>query len=85
MPGTMSAIAKSAEVIDVLRSGPSSGGLRLAGLVFFGVALLGVIGMWFLFRREAGPPWARQTKPHWIQDKPRLGRGKQDNKSKKKK
>jgi hypothetical protein len=52
------------------------GGLRLAGIVFFAVAILGVIGLWILFRREAGPPWARQTRPHWAKaDRPRLGSG----------
>jgi hypothetical protein len=71
------ATALAAEVIGIIQNGGSSGGLRLAGLVFFGVAVLGVLGMWYIFRREAGPPWARQTTPHWVKgsDRRRLGRG----------
>lgn len=72
-----SALNYAASVIDTINSGSSVGGLRLAGVVFFGVALAGVIGMWIMFRRQAGPPWARQSKPHWIKgDQRRLGGGK---------
>jgi hypothetical protein len=72
-----SALNYAASVIDTSSSGSSVGGLRLAGVVFFGVALAGVIGMWVMFRRQAGPPWARQSKPHWIKgDQRRLGGGK---------
>jgi len=72
------AINKSAAAIETINSGASVGGLRLAGLVFFGVALLGVAGLWIVFRRQSGPSWARQTKPHWMKndDRPRLGSGK---------
>jgi hypothetical protein len=70
------ALNKSAAVIDTIHGGSSVGGLRLAGIVFFAVALLGVIGLWIVFRREAGPPWARQSRPHWAKgDRPRLGSG----------
>jgi hypothetical protein len=71
------AIKRSAAAIETVKGGASVGGLRLAGVVFFGVALLGVIGLWLVFRRQAGPSWARQTKPHWMKDeRPRLGGGK---------
>jgi hypothetical protein len=56
---------KSSEVVSLINNGASSGGLRLAGLVFFGVAVLGVLGLWVILRRQSGPPWARQSKPHW--------------------
>jgi hypothetical protein len=70
------ALNKSAAVIDTIHGGSSVGGLRLAGIVFFAVAILGVIGLWIVFRREAGPPWARQSRPHWAKaDRPRLGSG----------
>ena len=61
-------------ITDIPRSGMRAGGLRLAGLVFFGIAVLGVLGMWLLFRRQAGPSWARQTTPHWIEERSRLSR-----------
>ena len=71
------ALNKSAAAIETINGGASVGGLRLAGIVFFGVALLGVIGLWIVFRRQSGPSWARQTKPHWVKnDRPRLGGGK---------
>lgn len=71
------ALNKSAAVIGTINGGSSVGGLRLAGIVFFAVALLGVIGMWVVFRRQSGPSWARQTKPHWVKsDRPQLGSGK---------
>ena len=40
------ALNKAAAVIDTINSGSSVGGLRLAGIVFFGVALVGIIGLW---------------------------------------
>ena len=74
------ALNKSAAVIDTIQGGSSVGGLRLAGIVFFAVALLGVIGLWVVFRREAGPPWARQSRPHWAKsDRPRIGSGRLGN------
>jgi hypothetical protein len=63
------AFNKSAEVLDVMGSASSSGGLRLAGLVFFAVAVLGVLGLWVVLRRQAGPSWARQSTPHWMEQK----------------
>ncbi len=71
------ALEKAATVIDTINGASSVGGLRVAGIVFFGVALAGIIGMWIIFRRQAGPPWARQSKPHWLKgDRRRLGSGK---------
>lgn len=61
------AIKKSTEVVAVIESGSSSGSLRLAGIVFFGIAVLGVLGLWVILRRQSGPSWARQTRPHWIE------------------
>ena len=61
------AINKSREVIDLIDAGSSSGSLRLAGIVFFGIAVLGVLGLWVILRRQSGPSWARQSKPHWIE------------------
>lgn len=80
------AFNRAVQVIDTLNSAASSGGLRLAGVVFLGVAVLGVLGLWLMLRREAGPPWARQTKPHWVEDKgSRWGKSKdKDNKNKNK-
>ena len=76
------ALSRAAEVIDVMNSGSSSGGLRLAGLVFLGLAVMGVMGLWVMLRRQRGPSWARQTRPHWVdkEDGPRwrLGSGKKD-------
>jgi hypothetical protein len=70
-------------VIDTLNSAGSSGGLRLAGIVFLGVAIVGVLGLWLMLRREAGPPWARSSTPHWVEKKPkRLGSGKDKSKGK---
>jgi hypothetical protein len=69
------ALDRSTEVIDTLNSASSSGGLRLAGIVFMGVAILGVLGLWLMLRREAGPPWARHTTPHWVDKKPSRWRG----------
>jgi len=63
------ATAKSAEVIEVIRGGSGAGGLRLAGIVLFGIAVIGLLGLWWLLRRQAGPAWARQTTPHWIEDR----------------
>ena len=44
---------------------PRNGGLRLAGIVFLIVAIIGVLGLWWLFRRNQGPPWARNGRPPW--------------------
>jgi hypothetical protein len=79
------AISKSNEVISAINGGQSAGSLRLAGLVFFGVAVIGVLGLWVMLRRQSGPSWARSTKPHWVEggDKNKrglLGRGKKDDK-----
>jgi hypothetical protein len=62
-------LANAAKVIDTINSAQASGGLRLAGIVFLGVALMGVLGLWLVMRREAGPPWARQSTPHWVDKK----------------
>ncbi len=73
------AFTQAAIVINAVNSASSDGGLRLAGVIFLGVAIVGVLGLWLMLRREAGPPWARQTKPHWVDDKKDrrlLGRGK---------
>ncbi len=74
------AVNKSTEAISKLDGGASSGSLRLAGLVFFGVAVLGVLGLWVMLRRQAGPSWARSSTPHWMEDgsskRGLLGRGK---------
>lgn len=73
------AFNKSAEVIDVLNGASSAGSLRLAGVVFVGIAVLGVLGLWLMIRRDSGPPWARQKKPHWVEDSgSRWRRGKKD-------
>ncbi|MEA2027214.1 MAG: hypothetical protein U9O18_11030, partial [Chloroflexota bacterium] len=73
------AINKSTAVISTISNGSSSGSLRLGGLVFFGVAVLGVLGLWVMLRRQAGPSWARQTTPHWVQKSgSRFGRKKKD-------
>jgi hypothetical protein len=65
------AINAAAVVNATYHNAPSVGGLRLAGIIFFFVAIVGVAGLWFLLRREAGPPWARQRKPHWLKDQNR--------------
>ncbi len=73
------ALALSGEVLSVLEGGSASGSLRLAGLVFFGIAVLGVLGLWIILRRQAGPSWARSSKPHWMEGGGKrglLGRGK---------
>jgi len=73
------ALAKSTDVIKAIQGGSSAGSLRLAGIVFFGVAIIGVAGLWLMLRRQHGPPWARSTKPHWVDDGEKrrlLGRGK---------
>jgi hypothetical protein len=71
------ALNLAASVIDTVNGGSSVGGLRVAGVVFFAVALGGIIGMFIVFRRQAGPSWARQTKPHWVKgERRRLGGGK---------
>jgi hypothetical protein len=71
----------AATVNNTMHNASSVGGLRLAGVIFFVVAIVGIGGLWFLLRREAGPPWARQRKPHWLkEDKPKLGSGKDKDK-----
>jgi hypothetical protein len=65
------AINAAAVVNATYHNASSVGGLRLAGIIFFFVAIVGVAGLWFLMRREAGPPWARQRKPHWLKDQNR--------------
>jgi hypothetical protein len=52
-------------VIKAINDAASSGGLRLIGLVFLGVAILGVLGLFVIFRRDSGPPWAKNGKPPW--------------------
>jgi hypothetical protein len=76
------AFDRSVQVIDTLNSASSSGGLRLAGIVFLGVAIVGVLGLWLMLRREAGPPWARQSTPHWVEKKPSRWRKGDDDKDK---
>ncbi len=67
----------AATVIETINGAGGVGGLRLAGVIFFGVAMAGIIGMWVVFRRQRGPSWARQSKPHWIKnDRKRLRGGK---------
>lgn len=79
------ALSLAASAIDTINGGASVGGLRVAGVIFFGVALAGVLGMWIVFRRQAGPPWARQSKPHWLKnERKRLGPGKPPDKPGKK-
>ncbi len=74
------AIQLSGDAIHTLQGGSSAGSLRLIGIVFFGVAVLGVLGLWVMLRRQAGPSWARSTKPHWVEGgegkRGLLGRGK---------
>ncbi|MGD8683296.1 MAG: hypothetical protein PVG27_05070 [Chloroflexota bacterium] len=62
------AINKSNEAIQAIEGGAGAGSLRLAGIVFFGVAVLGVLGLWVMLRRQRGPSWARSTTPHWIEN-----------------
>jgi hypothetical protein len=59
------ATSEAVSVIDIIRSGSSNGGLRLIGIVFLGIAILGVLGLFLIFRRDAGPPWAKHGKPPW--------------------
>jgi hypothetical protein len=76
------ALTKAADVIKTIDGATSAGSLRLAGIVFFGVAVIGVAGLWLMLRRQAGPSWARSTKPHWVKEEEQkqkrglLGRGK---------
>ncbi len=75
------ALTKAADVIKTIDGGSSAGSLRLAGIVFFGVAVIGVAGLWIMLRRQAGPSWARSTTPHWVKEEEQknrrglLGRG----------
>lgn len=81
------AIQKANEAILTLQGGEAAGSLRLAGIIFFGVAVLGVLGLWVMLRRQAGPSWARSTKPHWVDKEEKGGffgrRKKKDTKGKK--
>ena len=73
------ALGRSSDVINTVNGGSGTGSLRLAGIIFFGVAVIGVIGLWIMLRRQAGPSWARSTRPHWVEDEGKLrllGRGK---------
>ena len=73
------ALGNATDVIKKIEGGASAGSLRLAGIIFFGVAVIGVAGLWIMLRRQAGPSWARSTTPHWVdKDGKRglLGRGK---------
>ena len=56
---------KIGPIVDALSEGSRNGGLRLAGIVFLIVAVIGVLGLWWVFRRNQGPPWARNTRPPW--------------------
>lgn len=55
-------------LVSAYTDGARSGGLRLAGLAFLAVAIVGVAGLWWLFRRNQGPPWARQGRPPWARE-----------------
>jgi hypothetical protein len=80
------ALTKAADVIKTIDGAGGAGSLRLAGIIFFGVAIIGVAGLWIMLRRQAGPSWARSTTPHWVEkDKGRglLGRGKKKDDKKK--
>jgi len=73
------ALGLANEVITKIDGGARDGSLRLAGIVFFGIAVIGVAGLWIILRRQAGPAWARSTKPHWVDNDSKrglLGRGK---------
>jgi hypothetical protein len=59
------ATSLAADITMVMNNATRSGGLRLAGIVFFGVAVFGVLGLWLFFRRERKPPWARSSRPPW--------------------
>ena len=67
------AIETANKTISTLKGAEGAGSLRLAGIVFFGVAVLGVLGLWVMLRRQAGPSWARSTKPHWVEDEKQGG------------
>jgi hypothetical protein len=77
------ALGRSSDVISIISNGAGTGSLRLAGIIFFGVAVIGVAGLWIMLRRQAGPSWARSTKPHWVDDggsRRLLGRGRKKDK-----
>jgi hypothetical protein len=61
------ATQKAQQIVDAINEGSRNGGLRLAGIVFLIVAIIGVLGLWWLFRRNQGPPWARNRRPPWAQ------------------
>lgn len=64
--GDVEAALEAASVLNsAISDATRAGGLRLAGLVFVGVALVGVIGLWAARHRERKPPWARTGKPPW--------------------
>ncbi|CAN5811456.1 hypothetical protein BH23CHL8_BH23CHL8_14110 [soil metagenome] len=55
-------------LVSTYSDGTRGGGLRLAGLAFVVVAIVGLVGLWWLFRRNQGPPWARQGRPPWARE-----------------
>jgi hypothetical protein len=59
------AINKSNEAIQAIEGGAGAGSLRLAGIVFFGVAVLGVLGLWVMLRRQRGPPSTGSSGRPW--------------------
>ena len=61
------ATQRAQALVDAINEGSRNGGLRLAGIVFLIVAVIGVLGLWWLFRRNQGPPWARNTRPPWAE------------------
>jgi hypothetical protein len=64
--GDVAEATRLAAEINVAINGASrSGGLRVAGVVFFALAVFGVLGLWLFFRRERKPPWARTSRPPW--------------------
>jgi hypothetical protein len=61
------ATQKAQALVDAINEGSRNGGLRLAGVIFLIVAIIGVLGLWWLFRRNQGPPWARNSRPPWAE------------------
>jgi hypothetical protein len=61
------ATQRAQALVDAINDGSRNGGLRLAGIVFLIVAIIGVLGLWWLFRRNQGPPWARNSRPPWAE------------------
>jgi hypothetical protein len=62
VPGATNVVAS---IDNTVNQAARNGGLRLAGLVFIGVALFGVLGLWTVLRRDKRPPWAKQSRPPW--------------------